>query len=789
MRVFKYLIFDQNNYRKIGRTLLLLGYSNLLNAQAVLNLDTIFKTLPSVEIVSATPVSGSSLNRNEMTSTIQSISAKNLHEQNTTTLTQYLNQHLGSVHLNFAGGNILQPDLNYRGFTASPVLGLSQGVAVFQDGARLNELFGNVVNWDVIPTFALENVELVAGSNPVFGLNALGGALSLKTKSGFSNLGNTISLEGGSFGRLHATAEAGGNNGKLGYYIGSDFFKEKGWRNYSPSQAGRLFAKGSWQSGKNMLHLSIALAKSQLRGNGPAPVDLLNINRREVFTHPDITENKLGQLNLQWSRSLNKDWRFQAVFYNKWMNSKTFNGDNTPYEVCDTGKYAGLMCYEPELNSQNALDWQPILDENGQTIQATDATNSAINNRTNTQQLTVGSTFQVMSDSRFLNKKNHFIVGLSLDGGQAQFKSSVELAKLNNERGTEGGGFYDADAAVDLKFKAANSSLYFLESLSVVDSFIIQFSGQLQHSTIQLRDQLGEELNGDHEYLRFNPALGFVWQFNNTTNMFGNYSISARTPTPVELTCADPEAPCRLPNAFLSDPPLKQAVAHTSELGFRFNKKHIETTLTLFRSTVYDDIYFISAGASRNTGYFSNIGNTLRTGLEMGFRYNLKNWAIYSNYTWLNATFQEDFTINSAFHPEADDGEIEVKKGNQLPLIPNHLAKLGLEYRFAMLSKKTIQSTFGMQLLYNGSQVLRGDEANTLNKIKAYTVGNLYLNCRFFSKTILSVRLENIGNKRYETFGLLGQANALKGFEQFKNPFFLTPGEPLSFSIGIKFLL
>jgi outer membrane receptor protein involved in Fe transport len=315
-----------------------------------------------------------------------------------------------------------------------------------------------------------------------------------------------------------------------------------------------------------------------------------------------------------------------------------------------------------------------------------------------------------------------------------------------------------------------------------MDSFIVQLSGQLQHATIQLRDQLGDELNGDHEYLRFNPALGFVWKTNQNMNIYGNYSVSARTPTPVELTCADPDAPCRLPNAFLSDPPLKQAVARTTEFGARFHKEKLEVTATFFRTLVQDDIYFISAGASRNTGYFSNIGNTLRTGVEIGGQYRAKNWEVYANYTWLNATFQEDFTINSPFHPEAIDGEIDVKKGNRLPLAPNHIAKMGVSYRFAAWN-------FGAQCLFNGAQVVRGDESNTLDKVKSYSIGNIYASCRLTPKMMLTARADNIWNQRYETFGLLGEANTLPTFEKFNQPFFLTPGAPISVSVGMKFLL
>ena len=55
---------------------------------------------------------------------------------------------------------------------------------MFQDGVRINEPFGDGVNWDLIPNPAIATITLMPGSNPVFGLNTLGGAISITTKNG-----------------------------------------------------------------------------------------------------------------------------------------------------------------------------------------------------------------------------------------------------------------------------------------------------------------------------------------------------------------------------------------------------------------------------------------------------------------------------------------------------------------------------------------------------------------------------------------------------------------------------
>ena len=92
-------------------------------------------------------------------------------------------------------------DVQYRGFTASPVEGTPQGLAVYQNGVRINEVFGDTVNWDLIPSNAINGVTVVSG-NPLYGLNALGGALNISMKDGFSYQGVESDTRAGFLGPL-----------------------------------------------------------------------------------------------------------------------------------------------------------------------------------------------------------------------------------------------------------------------------------------------------------------------------------------------------------------------------------------------------------------------------------------------------------------------------------------------------------------------------------------------------------------------------------------------------------
>ena len=168
-----------------------------------------------IVIIGVTPVHGAGIELYKIPSNVQVSTHEDMERSQTLDLTDYFNRNLGSVDLNGGQTNVLQPDLNFRGFTASPLLGLPQGIAVYVNGVRVNEVFGDTVNWDLLPQVMIDSVNFMSGANPVFGQNTLGGALSIKTKNGFTNEGLAAEVYGGSFERVVASVEAGGNDGNV----------------------------------------------------------------------------------------------------------------------------------------------------------------------------------------------------------------------------------------------------------------------------------------------------------------------------------------------------------------------------------------------------------------------------------------------------------------------------------------------------------------------------------------------------------------------------------------------
>ncbi|MDE0088305.1 MAG: TonB-dependent receptor, partial [Candidatus Poribacteria bacterium] len=354
------------------------------------------------------------------------------------------------------------------------------------------------------------------------------------------------------------------------------------------------------------------------------------------------------------------------------------------------------------------------------------------------------------------------------------------LASLTSVTGTVGSGIFESESFVDVKAAVQNIGIYATNTFSITSRLGLTLSGRYNRTEIELRDRIGVELNGNHTFNRFNPAIGLTYQVLDALSFYGGYSESSRVPTPVELTCADPDAPCKLPNAFVADPPLDQVITKTWEVGLRGKLGEINWNADLFQGTSFDDLIFISSGALTNEGYFQNVAQTLRQGVELsigGSFFDRLHGLL--NYTFISATFETDLTVSSPNHPEATGGEINVEKGDRIPGVPQHNLKAGITF------VATDALSLGANIFINSSQVFRGDEGNLIDRIPGYSVVNLRGRYILWNNLSIFAKVNNLFDERYETFGLFGEADEVLG-DDFEDSRFLSPGAPRAAWIGIE---
>jgi hypothetical protein len=705
------------------------------------------------------------------------VSASDFSDQPGATFGDILETQLASVHLNEAQSNPFQPDLQFRGFVGSPLLGLPQGVAVYQDGVRINEPFGDSINWDLVPQNAIESVQMTPGSSPLFGLNALGGAISIRTKTGFTSPGTSVRVDGGSFGRRWVDASSGGHDDRLSYFVSGRLLAEDGWRDFSPSRQRQLFGNVEWHGTDSIVGGTVTVGSNRLIGNGPLPVQLLEENRKAVFTYPDQSETSLAQMALHARRALSRDVTIDATVFYRPATIRTINGDDSDYEACVSEAFAADICVEDG-------DGDPVIDRAGQVVRAP-GDGAELNGTNNTSKTTSrgwGGTLQATVTKHVAGRANYFIAGMAIDGAHTRYEADTELATLTADRGTIGSGIFDANAAVRLRTTGHHAGVYLADYLTVVPTVTVSAAARYTHSTIDLHDQIGDALNGSHAYNRVDPSIGVTRDMGRGVTAFANFGISSRVPTPSELSCADPDAPCRLPNAFVADPPLDAVVARTFEVGGRGGSRQLIWAGSVFRTRSTDDILFISSGALTNTGHFENVGDTVRTGLELsasGLVTARIRWT--AAYTNLVAAFDSPLVLSSPNHPDAVDGEIAVPAGSRLPGVPRHDLK-------GTVTATVGRTTFGGDVAYLSSQYLRGDEANLLPVIDGHVVVDVSASHVLGKYVQVTGRIANLFGAEYNTFGLLGEADGVLG-EDYDDPRFLSPAAPRAAWVGVEVLL
>jgi iron complex outermembrane recepter protein len=727
-----------------------------------------------IDVVGATPLGGE-LDTADIAANVQTATAAELRAHGALDLADFMKRSLGSVFVNEAQNNPLQPDVQYRGFVGSPLLGLPQGLAIYQDGVRINEPFGDTVNWALIPESAIDSLYLVPGSNPLFGLNALGGAIAIRTKDGFNHSATRAELTTGSFGRLGVQAETGGTLADgIGYFVTASHHEEDGWRDFSPTEAQQIFGKLTVLGDESRYDVSLTRVATDLVGNGAAPEDLLELDREAIFTRPDRTENTLTMLSINGEQRVSSSITLRGNIYVRSSDIATLNGDDSDFEEC--ASTPGFICEEE--GDDEAL----TLDENGLPIAADEALEGATVNRTDTEQDGTGLALQADVTGELAGRENRFTIGAGHDRAVVDFAASSELGALDETRQAVAGGVFVGEAFTGLASTTTNTSFYVSNLFSFGERTALTLSGRYNRTQVVLEDLLEDDLDGDHTFERFNPAVGLTVG-TDAFAFYAGYSEASRAPSPVELTCADEDDPCRLPNAFVADPPLEQVVAKTFEGGVRGEWNGGGWHAGVFRTTSDDDILFISAGALTNEGFFDNVGETRRDGFEAnlaGAAGERLTWSF--DYTYLDATFREDFTVMSPNHPEAVDGEIEVESGDRLPLIPEQLLKAGL--RIAVSDALT----FGIDVMNSSGAHFRGDEGNLLEELDGYSVVNLRAEYRFSARASVFASIDNLLGEEYETFGVFGEADDVLG-DEFEEPFFVGPGAPLAAWIGVRFEL
>jgi iron complex outermembrane recepter protein len=755
---------------------------------------------PQIVVISSTPVPGLNIDADKIPGNAQSLNAADLNQDGAASIINGLANHLGSVNINDTLADPFQPDIIYRGFEASPVLGTPQGLAVYQNGVRINEAFGDTVDWDLFPDIAISRVDIVS-SNPLYGLNALGGALSVTMKNGFTFQGVDAGVSGGSFNQLQGSAEYGMNSGAFGFYGAARILDQDGWRLFAHDSVRQYYMDLSYHEGPVTLDLSYARADNQLSGQGAAPIQSLEVNPTDVFTGPQNNINTLNFITLNAAYALTDTFAAQAVLYSRNFRQNVANGDDSDYTGCTQIR---ALCQGDGLTVLTDAAGTPLPD-------ITDGGANIIGQNDFEKISTdgLGGSLQLTSNHTLFGHGNAFAVGATFDTAQTHFFSGTQVGILNSqltvlpsdlvvftpENSVDSNGDLVAATPVSLNANDKYYGIYITDTLDVTSQLAVTASARYNIAKVDLVDQLGINLTGNNRFTHLNPAIGATFKLLPNVTVFGGFATNNRAPTASEIECSNPQQPCLLPSSLASDPPnLKQVVAKTMEFGFR---GHLATgssgvlnwSASVFRTNSEDDIYGISTSIS--TGFFQNIGSTRRQGFETGLTYQDRQWSAYAQYSYIDATFRSPLLLNSPSNPfQDDDGNIQVLPGDHLPLIPKNRIKLGGDYR--MMPNWSVGASF----TFVSNSFYKGDESNQNPQLPGYHVFSLRTSYKIAKQIELFANVQNLFDERYSTFGLFGDptgvnapgvpAGAGSNGPGVDNRF-QSPGMPRAYFGGVRF--
>ena len=775
--------------------------------------------LPEV-VVSATPlpsVDGSGIEINKVPGDVTVISSKDFIQQYSPSVTTAITSHTPAAISLSVDGSDLSPDLFYRGFDASRISGTSAGLAVYQNGVRINENFGDSVNLDLIPPIALASSEIYT-NNPIFGLNALGGAINFTTKNGFNFHGGDITILGGSYGRANAFGELGKQSGNYSFYFAGDVYRDGGYRPFGAQNAQRFLADLGYRSQDSETHLIGQFGRSLLGVQGVTPQVLVNQQYNSVFTTPQTTNNQAGQAQLLSRFDITPHWSIGSSFYVRQFDQFHIDGNDADVTDCGDidGQNGGTLCQQPLVGNQNSNQLQ-FRTANGGTIPSmggnTDAFPYGTTAVTSTHTTSFGTQIQATNKDKFYGHDNYFVVGGSVDTGNTSYTSRTLLGQLNSNFQNILSGFPGAGTELNtadnigvnstyIHSTATYYGLFALDTFNITNKLAFTAGARANFANIAVQDVSGQdpELNSSHNYDRINPVVGATYTFSRALNVYAGYSEANRAPTPLESECSDPNRPCILETALVSDPRLNQVVSHTVEAGARgiyaippaYGAGELTYKAGYYHINTTNDI-ISEPSAVTGQGYFVNAAETLRQGAEVGVSYIKGDLTIYGNYALVDATYQFNATFSSPNNPLANNaGNIQVVSGDRIPGIPRNLGKAGFEYRV------TPRLTIGADATVVGSQYYVTDDSNQNPKLPSYYFINAHASYALTDHVQVFAIINNLTNNRYATYGTFydsGTSGAninatLANNQNAANPNAnaVTVAQPLSVFGGVKVL-
>ncbi len=493
------------------------------------NASRVVRRPPPVVVYPTTPIAGSDIDPDKVPASINIVDTKEIARTDSLNITDALQQQVPGVIISEVTGNPFQPDVQFRGFVASPIDGTPQGLAVYQNGVRINEAFGDTVNWSLIPTSAIQSVTVVT-NNPAFGLNALGGAVNVQMKNGFNYQGAEINTMGGSFGRIQNSAQWGKQIDNFAVFGALEGLHDDGFRNFSASNVRRFYGDVGYKNDASEFHVNMGVADNNFGAAATVPVELLQQYWGATYTTPQTSTNRVGYVNLTSRVEATPTWTIEGGAHVRIFDQKTQDGNPTGTQPCAADQT--LLCFGDDVTPANGLNGAQLANP------FDPAAVLGENDRTTTRSTTTGVSVQATNSDQLFGHNNRFVVGASFDSSVTRFSASAELGTIGSNYVVSGSGIFLGQSGdpvsigpVALRTTNQYTGVYALDTFDVTNAFSITGGGRFNAARITLEDQIGSALNGNEAFNRFNPIIGGTYKITPGLTAYAGYSEANRAPT------------------------------------------------------------------------------------------------------------------------------------------------------------------------------------------------------------------------------------------------------------------
>lgn len=801
--------------------------------------------LEAIDIISTSPISGGEVPIEKVPTGVTTATSEDFDKLPTSTIQNVLQQNVpGAIVVDLQGSDY-QNEIRFRGFAASPVNGIPQGLAVYQNGVRINESFGDIVNFDFLPDSAIDSID-IQSANPVFGLNALGGSVAIKMRDGFNFQGVEIDLKTGGYGHRSGSIAGGmlSESGNVAGFVAIEGIEDAGWRDFSEAEVKRIYADfGIKTQSGGEFHVNYTGADNSIGVVAASPVDILDVDWNRTFTSPQVTDKEVHMVSINGKVDLDDNWKASGLAYYRKFDLNILDGNLAEFEACEEDNdildrngnvlnpaptedtLTGIGPTEDFVCGEEEDDEQPLLyGANGQPLRVDavlddpdDGAFGSIDRITQDAE-SYGTTLQFVNKGSIFGFNNQFLVGGSYDHGEVTYTASSEPGEITERFVVEGSGetITEGGEFTPRRLKTENSyyGVYFSNVTDLTDKLALTLGGRYNYVEIDLTDLTGNfpDLNANRTFERFNPMVGATYQVTPGLTFYGSYAEANRAPTAAELGCSDASAPCPVESFLTDDPPLDQVVSKSYEAGIRGKYDNVfggsnalDFSIGYFHSTNEDDILSI-ASPEQGRGYFQNKSDTRREGIEAAVKYAADRWKMYANYSYTKATYLDSFYVPATGNPNAlpvgqcpdeidgvDADDIEcllVSPGDRMPGIPEHIFKAGIDFNV------TPQWLVGADIIVTSDQVFFGDEANVAAKLAGYEKVDLRTTYDVTDKLQIYGSIENVFDKKYGLFGNFFQIEEPDEVAEAAGYDFLpdagtsiVPSKPVTAYVGVKIKL